>query len=163
MDTSFERTEHGTDEWLTPPWIIKDLGPFDLDVCSPLNRPWDTARDYFTKENDGLVQKWFGRVWCNPPYGKETYKWLKKCAEHGNSIALTFARTDTKGFHDEVFGKACGLFFIKGRLKFFGVDGKEAGNNAGAPSVLIAYGADSISRLCCFSKLHNSKGKLIIF
>lgn len=31
----------GKDEWLTPPQIIKALGGFDLDPCSPINRPWD--------------------------------------------------------------------------------------------------------------------------
>ena len=43
-----------TDEWLTPPEIIKALGPFDLDPCSPINRPWDTARKHYTIENNGL-------------------------------------------------------------------------------------------------------------
>jgi len=31
------------DEWLTPPDIIKALGPFDLDPCAPIVRPWPTA------------------------------------------------------------------------------------------------------------------------
>jgi hypothetical protein len=29
----------GTDEWLTPPEIMARLGEFDLDPCSPVNRP----------------------------------------------------------------------------------------------------------------------------
>lgn len=28
------------DEWLTPPHILRALGPFDLDTCAPVNRPW---------------------------------------------------------------------------------------------------------------------------
>jgi hypothetical protein len=32
-----------SDEWLTPPGILKALGQFDLDPCAPVNRPWDTA------------------------------------------------------------------------------------------------------------------------
>ena len=35
------------DEWLTPPYIIEALGRFDLDPCSPINRPWDTATIHY--------------------------------------------------------------------------------------------------------------------
>lgn len=86
------------DEWLTPPNIIRSLGVFDLDPCSPINRPWDTAINHLTILDDGLSKEWEGRVWLNPPYGNETRKWLKKLAEHGNGIALIFARTETKTF-----------------------------------------------------------------
>lgn len=55
------------DEWLTPPSIIRSLGAFDMDPCSPLNRPWDTAENHYTIEDDGLSKPWTGRVWCNPP------------------------------------------------------------------------------------------------
>lgn len=43
-----------TDEWLTPPEIIRKLGPFDLDPCSPVKRPWETAKNHYTEENNGL-------------------------------------------------------------------------------------------------------------
>ena len=36
------------DEWLTPPEIINSLGTFDLDPCSPINRPWKTAKKHYT-------------------------------------------------------------------------------------------------------------------
>ncbi len=117
MDTSFERTKQNED-WLTPPYIIKALGSFDLDPCSPIKRPWDTAKKHYTKKQDGLKQDWQGRVWCNPPYGVETSKWLEKCAKHKNVIALTFARTETKMFFESVWSKAYAVLFIKGRLSF---------------------------------------------
>ena len=85
-------------------------------------------------------------MWCNPPYGKQTHKWLNKCAEHGNAIALIFARTETKMFFDAVWDKADALYFIKGRLKFHHVDGTQS-ESAGAPSVLIAYGNDNAESL----------------
>ncbi len=138
---SHERGE-GKEEWLTPPLIIKSLGSFDLDPCSPVNRPWDTAAKHYTVEDDGLCQKWEGRVWMNPPYGRETNKWLKKLAEYGNGIALIFARTDTRMFHNYVWNAADAIFFFKGRLKFYTVDGQEAGT-AGAASCLVAYGKDN--------------------
>ena len=145
MDTSFEKKE-GKDEWLTPPEIIKALGSFDLDPCSPINRPWNTAGKHFTIEDNGLLMEWQGAVWCNPPYGTETKKWFQRCAAHNNCIALTFARTETKMFFESVWSSATAILFLKGRLKFYTVDGKQGGT-AGAPSVLIAYGNEMAERL----------------
>lgn len=146
MNVSFERTVAGKDEWLTPPDLIAALGEFDLDPCSPIDRPWDTAERHYTIDDDGLNQPWKGRVFCNPPYGTQTAVWLKKCAAHGNAIALTFARTETKMFFDTVWYKADAILFIKGRLKFYHVSG-EQGDSAGAPSVLIAYGKGNAQAL----------------
>ena len=134
---------NGKDEWLTPPEIIKSIGEFDLDPCSPINRPWNTARNHYTKKDDGLKKVWSGRVWLNPPYGNQTGIWLKKMAEHNNGIALIFARTETRMFFDYVWNKASSLFFIKGRLRFYNVDGTLGNNTSGAPSVLVAYGKEN--------------------
>ena len=126
------------DEWLTPPWILEALGEFDLDPCAPGTRPWEMALQHYTY--NGLDLEWSGRVWCNPPYGNQTGKWLNKLAEHGSGIALIFARTETAMFFEHVWGKAHGVLFIEGRLFFHHASGRRAGNNAGAPSVLVAYG-----------------------
>lgn len=128
------------DEWLTPPEIIEALGTFDLDPCSPINRPWDTARAHYTVEDNGLLKKWEGRVWMNPPYSRETAMWLKKLSIHGDGIALTFARTETRMFFNYVWPVASAVLFIEGRLHFCYVDGTKAKANSGGPSVLIAYG-----------------------
>lgn len=139
-----------TDDWLTPPEIIKALGKFDLDPCAaPDPRPWDTATQHYTLPKDGLAMPWRGRVWMNPPYGPATGKWLSKLADHGNGIALTFARTETSMFHRQVWEKADALLFLEGRLYFHHPDGRKASANAGGPSVLIAYGrgnADALKR-----------------
>lgn len=132
-----------TDTWLTPPHIIESLGSFDLDPCTPIEMPWETARKRYTEIEDGLSQDWKGRVWLNPPYGSKATSWLNKLATHGNGIALIFARTETEMFFNEVWKKADGVLFIKGRLYFHKPDGKRAAANAGAPSCLIAYGPDN--------------------
>ena len=131
------------DEWLTPPSIIRACGEFDLDPCAPVVRPWEMARHHFTIQDNGLQKEWEGRVWCNPPYGLEAEKWLRKLADHGNGIALIFARTETKMFFDQVWSRADAVFFFKGRLYFHHVDGSKASANAGAPSCLIAYGKNN--------------------
>lgn len=129
----------GKDEWLTPPEVVKALGDFDLDPCSPINRPWPTAAKHYTALDNGLRQVWMGRVWCNPPYGRETGRWLARCAEHGNATALIFARTETADWVEHVWKKAHSILFLWGRLYFHHVDGKRAAANSGAPSALISY------------------------
>lgn len=139
-----------TDEWLTPPHILEALGEFDLDPCSPINRPWPTAKKHYTIKDNGLSHPWKGRVWCNPPYGNATGAWMFRCAHHGNAMGLVSARTDTKWFFEHVWNKATALLFIKGRLYFHYVDGRQAKDNGGAAPVLVAYGSDNaeILRTC---------------
>lgn len=154
---SHQSAKMGKDEWLTPPEIIEALGEFDLDPCAPLYRPWPTAKEHFTINDNGLEKQWFGRIWCNPPYGLEAAKWLQKLSDHGNGIALVFARTETKMFFDWVWHRATALKFIEGRLYFHHVDGSRASANAGAPSCLIAYDLDNANRL----KESGIKGKFL--
>jgi hypothetical protein len=98
MNVTFEGNSYtGKNEWLTPPELLSKLGHFDLDPCSPINRPWSTADRHYTILDDGLEQEWTGRVFCNPPYETNLIvRFIQCCAEHENVIALTFARTDTK-------------------------------------------------------------------
>lgn len=137
------------DEWLTPPEIMERLGRFDLDPCAPLleRRPWSTAAHHFTVEDDGLSCMWHGRVWCNPPFGREAVKWLRKLAAHGDGIALIPARTETAMFYECIWGVADAVLFIKGRPHFHYVDGSRAPFNSGAPICLIAYGQKNAEAL----------------
>jgi hypothetical protein len=64
---------------------------------------------------------------------------MKRLANHGNGVALIFARTETKSFFPWVWDYADGLLWLKGRLCFYTKEGNRGGT-AGAPSVLIAYG-----------------------
>jgi hypothetical protein len=124
------------------------LGPFDTDPCASIDQPWRTARIQYTIDDDGLHQAWDGMVWCNPPYGPQTWKWLHRLADHGTGIALTFARTETAGFFAAIWNRADALLFLKGRLHFHHpITGHRANANAGGPSVLIAYGAEAVTRL----------------
>ncbi len=137
------------EEWLTPPYILEALGPFDLDPCAPTDRPWDMAKEHYTIEDNGLNQPWHGRVWCNPPYGAKAAAWLNRLAEHGRGTALIFARTETAMFFEHVWNKAAALLFLEGRLHFHHANGTKARANAGGPSVLVAYGrgdADKLAR-----------------
>lgn len=136
-----------TDTWLTPPHILNALGPFDLDPCTPADMPWETAADRYSLPQDGLVLPWFGRVWCNPPYGKEVGEWTQKLATHGCGTALVFARTDTQWFDKTIWRAADALLFLRGRLFFHLPDGSRSRYSGGMGSVLAAYGRDDMDRL----------------
>lgn len=143
----------GTVEWLTPPEVIAALGPFDLDPCAPMQQPWPTAANTFTQIDNGLIKPWNGRVFLNPPYANGVIeKWLARMAEHDFGTALIFARTETDAFFRHVFERATALLFMRGRINFHHGPGhldkdgapipvgKRAAGNAGAPTVLCAYG-----------------------
>ena len=130
------------DEWLTPHYILEELGRFDLDPCCPIRRPWETADRCVSKADnpDGLELEWYGRVWLNPPFGSQWPKWVLKLAQHGNGIALLAARTETQAFFQYVWQRATAILFLRGRPHFHYVDGTKAAANSGVPICLIAYG-----------------------
>ena len=73
-------------EWYTPQEYIEMaravLGEIDLDpATNSLAQKWIKASSYFTKDDDGLAQQWYGRVWCNPPYGRRVNQWLEKAID----------------------------------------------------------------------------------
>jgi hypothetical protein len=80
-------------------------------------------------------------VWLNPPYGPHTETWLRRLAAHGNGIALVFARTETRWWHETV-GCADAVCFIAGRLTFVDHHRQPGKFNSGAPSALVAYGTE---------------------
>ena len=129
-----------TDLWETPQDLFDRLDKeyhFELDVCA--TRDNAKCARYFTPEQDGLSQKWIGVCWCNPPYGREIGKWVKKAAESAKDpfttvVMLLPARTDTMWFHDYCvrFGE---IQFLRGRLKFGG-----SKNSAPFPSMIVVFG-----------------------
>lgn len=129
-----------TNDWATPKKFFDELNNefcFTLDPCATdLNHKCDK---YYTLESNGLLQSWKGEtVFCNPPYGKFLPDWVKKCYDehiaHNITIVMLIpARTDTRYFHEFIYGKS-EIRFIKGRLKFN--DGKQS---APFPSMVVIY------------------------
>jgi hypothetical protein len=145
---SHEKTNGGeTNDWLTPQWVLDTLGPFDLDPCASEFFPSRVAPVYYTWRENGLAQDWGGAfVFLNPPYSNHVGKWLTRLADHGNGIALVFARTETKAFNANL-SRATSILFPEGRLSFIrATDGRSTGN-AGAPSLFAAYGEVAAERL----------------
>lgn len=130
-----------TDLWETPQSFYDELDKefqFTLDPCAtPENAKCEM---FFTKEMNGLTQNWEGNsVFCNPPYGKEIGKWVKKAYEESKKsnttvVMLIPARTDTAYFHDYIYHKAKEIRFVKGRLKF-----GQSKNAAPFPSMVVVF------------------------
>jgi len=117
-----------SNEWYTPDDIInrvlKTFETIDLDPCSNSHlTPCIPAAKHFTKDDNGLSKKWHGRIYMNPPYGREIKAWVEKLISEylqGNiieAIALLPARIDTQWFNLLTEYPWCG---IRGRLKFSG-------------------------------------------
>ena len=129
-----------SEEWPTPMTFFDTLNQefgFTLDPCATSQNA--KCRRYFTKQENGLDQDWGSHVvFCNPPYGKVMSQWARKCFEASlmgaTVVLLAHSRTDTRWFHDWVYGKACEIRFVKGRLKF-----GNAKTSAPFPSLVSVY------------------------
>lgn len=102
------------------------LGEIDLDpASSAIAQRMVQANNYFTIDDDGLKQKWFGRVWMNPPYHRELLPLFvnKLVTEYKegrvkSAIMLTNNCTDTQWFHEAE--EACSaVCFTNGRINFY--------------------------------------------
>ena len=128
-----------TEMWETPQDFydkMNDEFHFTLDAAAiQENAKCDR---FFSPEDDGLSQMWDGVVWCNPPYCRQTGKWVKKAYEESKKgatvVMLLPCRPDVSWFHDYILGKA-EIRFIRGRLKFGG-----SSNSAPFPSMVVVFG-----------------------
>ncbi|MGI0068847.1 MAG: DNA N-6-adenine-methyltransferase [Nitrosopumilaceae archaeon] len=130
-----------TSEWATPQLVYDALHAefvFTLDAAATTANA--KCAHFYTRFDDGLSKDWIGeRVFCNPPYGREIGRWVKKCAEGRAfvAVALLPARTDTQWFHNYILGTAQ-IRFLKGRLKF-----GNCKNSAPFPSMVCVWRANA--------------------
>lgn len=128
-----------TVEWETPQWLFDELseiyGGFTLDPCATAANA-KCAR-FFTRTEDGLLQPWEGKVFCNPPYGRDIGLWVEKAynasLEDAFVVCLLPARTDTRWWQD--WASRGYVRFLRGRLRF-----GNAQNAAPFPSALVTFG-----------------------
>lgn len=126
-----------TDLWSTPQEFFDRYNSrysFTLDVCASKENA--KCKQYYTKKQDGLKKRWFGRCWMNPPYGRSIKAWVAKAYESSfcgaTVVCLLPARTDTSWFHDYCLKGS--VEFIRGRLKFSG-----SKNAAPFPSMVVVF------------------------
>ena len=145
MSPVHERPVGATVEWYTPPSLFGALGiRFDLDPASPGADlvPWLPASKHYTRDDDGLVQPWHGRVWLNPPYGPALPLFVDRMCEHGNGIMLTASRTETRWWQ-KAANSADAVVLLRERIHFIRDDDLQA--RSSHASTLFAWGAPCVA------------------
>lgn len=123
----------GEIEWYTPVEYIEAarsvMGEIDLDpASSDAAQRVVRATQYLTAEDDGLAQKWAGRVWLNPPYGEHIGEFVAKLTKDfalgsvTDAILLTHNSCDTGWWH-QAHCSCAGFVHTRGRINFTRSDG----------------------------------------
>ncbi len=112
-----------SDNWATPDYFYNELNKefdFNFDPC-----PYNTGELEF----DGLTIDWKDRNFINPPYSqklKEAFvlKAIEESKKGKLCVMLLPVSTSTKLFHDHIQPSAKEIRFLRGRLKFIGINQK---------------------------------------
>jgi len=144
-------------EWYTPGFIVEGaratLGAIDLDPasCDAANRVVK-ARSIYTVESNGLAQMWSGRVWMNPPYGRELVEqFTEKLVSHflagdvTSALCLTNNCTETDWWGHIAFHAACVLFPSR-RIPFWGPLAAKNGPRQGQTLFLLTEDLEIMRR-----------------
>lgn len=130
--------------WCTPKDFFDQLDEeFNFVLDAAATEKSAKCKRFYTPETDGLKSSWNygGAVFVNPPYGRSIGAWVEKAfneAKSGTTIVLLIpARTDTKYFHEYIYGKA-EIRFLQGRLKFTDEDGNSKAP-APFPSMVVVF------------------------
>lgn len=133
-----------SDNWATPKALYDELDRefnFDFDPC-PLNE------GDITPDKDGLTIEWGERNFVNPPYSRKLKEdFVKRAIEYSRKgrlcVMLLPVSTSTALFHDWIQPNAKEIRFLRGRVKFEGVNtlGERVSNKAGMhDSMIVVFG-----------------------
>lgn len=122
----------GEFEWYTPERYIvsarKVMGTIDLDPASSANaNRVIKAKRYFDEESNGLLQKWSGNIWLNPPYAQpQVTQFIEKFETETFTQAIILVNnwTDTKA-GQKLLDLSNAVCFNSGRISFINPDGEE--------------------------------------
>jgi phage N-6-adenine-methyltransferase len=128
-------------DWITPRQFFMRLNS-DFNFTTDVGATKENALlpDYLGLDNgrDALTSEWGAINFCNPPYGRQIGDWVKKGyfeSRDGKLVVMLLpARTDTKWFHDWIFGRAVDIIFVRGRIKF-----SNSKTGAPFPSMVVVY------------------------
>jgi hypothetical protein len=127
-----------TVEWYTAASLFDALGAeFDLDPAASWKAAQVPARQYITKDDDGLSGPWSGHVWLNPPYGPAGVPFIDRMIAHGDGLLLLPSRTETAAYQ-RCLAAADAVCFLRERLWFVRDDGVTGRSSFG--STLFAFG-----------------------
>jgi phage N-6-adenine-methyltransferase len=129
------RNINHSDNWETPKELYDELNSefgFDFDPC-PLNSDFN-----------GLECDWGAVNFVNPPYSRKLKEsFVKRAIEISKKgrvcVMLLPVSTSTKLFHEHILPNADDIRFLKGRVKFIGVNtfGEKVSNKCGMHDSMI--------------------------
>ena len=141
--------EYTSDDYYTPKELFDLLDvQFDLDPAHPPFRTNVPCTTYYTINDDGLTQAWFGNVWMNPPFSKPR-PWVEKFVQHGNGIAL-LTQSKSRWFYD-LWQSAAAITTFGSSLRF--VDPRGGKGSIFMPTCLIAFGEKNIEAISRIGKV----------
>lgn len=128
----------GENEWYTPSVYIeaarRTMGSIDLDPASShLANKTVKANVYYTAEDNGLSQEWYGNVWMNPPYAQPLIAKFSDmvadkydCGDIEQGCVLVNNATETAAFQRMLESCDC-VCFLRTRVKFVDMNGVASG------------------------------------
>lgn len=173
-----EREEKGgtqmSNEWYTPAKYVEAarrvMGRIDLDPAScEFANGTVGAEKYYTKEENGLMQPWYGRVWLNPPYGRCTGSREGKPISHQQAFAERLQLEYARGTIDQAVLLSLGnanakwfqpllsftLCFPRGHCTFYRSDGSFA--DFGFPCAFVYLGPNEDR----FTEIFSQFGRIV--
>lgn len=152
----------GNQEWITPSFIIAlanmTMGGLDLDPASSHKANEVVCADkYYTIEDDGLKQDWYGKVWLNPPYSAKVLPLFVDKAileiqlDHVKELCvLVNNATETQWF--QKLSKICNVMcFLNKRVSFLNQELKPK-NTPLQGQVVLYYGENKGKFIYNFEK-----------
>ena len=143
----------GETGYITPRYILdaarRTMGGIDLDPASFAKaNEFVEAERYFTERDDGLKQRWGGRVWLNPPYTRAILgAFVDRLIEHLDSRQVTQAlllvnnSTDADFFH-RALNHAVAFCLLAGRVRFHLADGSPTRGSPIQGQVILYFSAE---------------------
>ena len=139
------RNLNNHDNWQTPPELYDKLHKefnFDFDPC-PL-----------FAEFNGLNIEWGKRNFVNPPYSRKlkdafVMKAIQESKQGKICVCLLPVSTSTILFHEHIQPNASDIRFLKGRVRFIGINtfGEKVNNKAGMhDSMIVIFGKEECQR-----------------
>lgn len=133
-------------DWRTPKELFAKLDEeFRFTIDAAANAANHLCDRYYTAEDSAFGHSWSGeRVFCNPPYGRDSGKWIEKCRKESERgalvVALLPARTDTRAFHGYIYRQPnVEIRFLPGRLRFGNPQTGEPGDPAPFPAMIVVF------------------------
>ena len=136
---------HESNEHYTPKYIldavIACLGAIDLDPCSnSLEIPNVPAARHYVAEDNGLVHRWDGRVFLNPPFGHDVEHWFSKlylersAGRTTEAVVLWKSATETAAWKT-LTAMSCRVCFPSARIRFTGPSGDDGPGPTFSPAL----------------------------